>query len=113
MNKQKLQYFANILKHYRRQEAKDKLKHIGVSFVILNSAYLFLCLFLESIWYLSPGVKEILWYLLSLNTFFIFRVISILILSISNHSKNEDEFLLLHIGQQFPDINDKLLNHFQ
>jgi len=113
VNKQKLQYFANILKHYRRQEAKDKLKHIGLSFVILNSAYLFLCLMLESIWYLSPGVKEILWYLLSFNTFFIFRVISILILSISNYSKNEDESLLLHIGQQFPDINDKLLNHFQ
>ncbi len=113
MNKQSKEYFSSILRQYRRQEAKDKLLHTGFSFVILNSAYLFLCLVLESIWYLSPGVKEILWYLLSLNTFFLFRVISILILSISNHSKNEDESLLLHIGQQFPEINDKLLNHYQ
>ena len=113
MNKQSQQYFSTILGRYRRQEAKDALKHIGLSFIILNLAYFILCLLLESIWYLSPGTKEILWSLLSLNAFFFFRIISIFILSFSNHSKNEEEALLLHIGQQFESIHDKLLNHYQ
>lgn len=113
MNKQSQIYFSGILDHYRLQEAKDKLKHIGLSFIILNSAYFIFCLLLESIWYLSPGVKEILWYLLSLNAFFLFRTISILIFSFSRHDKDENESLLLHIGQQFHEINDKLLNYYQ
>ncbi|RKY51910.1 MAG: hypothetical protein DRP93_09065, partial [Candidatus Neomarinimicrobiota bacterium] len=107
------QYFSSILGRYRRQEAKDALKHVGLSFIILNLAYFIICLLLESIWYLSPGIKEILWYLLSLNAFFFFRVISILILSFTRHNKTENESLLLHIGQKFEDINDKLINYYQ
>ncbi len=113
MNKQTQHYFSRILGQYRRQQAIDGLKSTGLSFVILNAAYVMLCLFLESIWYLSPGFKEILWYLLSLNAFFFFRVISILIISFIRHDKSENESLLLHIGQQYENINDRLINYYQ
>ncbi|MCF7832601.1 MAG: hypothetical protein K9N05_03355 [Candidatus Marinimicrobia bacterium] len=113
MNIQSQIFFSSILDHYRRQEAKDGLKHIGLLFVILNSVYFILCLFLESIWYLSPAVKVVLWWMLSANAVFLFRAISLFMKSFAKHSRSREEALLLHIGQQYPEINDKLLNHYQ
>ncbi|MEA2077911.1 MAG: hypothetical protein U9O95_07835 [Candidatus Marinimicrobia bacterium] len=113
MKKTRSTYFSSILRRFRGQKAKDRLKHLALEFLASNSLYLLICLLLESIWYLSPNEKTILWYGLFLNAFFLFRAIDIVLRLLVPNEKTEDESLLLTIGQQFPKINDKLLNHYQ
>ena len=106
-------YFSTILGQFRRQRARNAFLHLGLEFLAINSIYLLFCLILESLWYLSPNTKTVLWLLLSLNGFFLYRGIEIILSRVLNKKKSENELLLLQIGREYGEINDKLLNHYQ
>ncbi|MCK4812945.1 MAG: hypothetical protein KAT14_03300 [Candidatus Marinimicrobia bacterium] len=106
-------YFSHILRNYRKREAKDLLKHTILLCIIINAIYAVLCILFESIWYLSPNVKSILWFFPVLNIAFLFLLIRIGWNVIFRHTPQQNASLLLHIGQKYPDIQDKLLNHYQ
>jgi hypothetical protein len=113
VNKNKQTYFSSILENYHRQEFIDGLKHLGLEFLAMNSAYLLFCLVIESLWFLPPVVKSVLWLLFAFNAVFLFRIAQGLYRSFAKNNKENDEALLLYIGQQFPTVMDKLLNHYQ
>lgn len=113
MKKAVTTYFLDILREYRKRRAVDRLRHAGLLFFILNAAYFFICLFIESVWYLSPGTKEALSGVLLFNVYFVFLLFHIFRDAFFRHSQKENTDLLLHIGQQYPEVRDKLLNHYQ
>ena len=91
----------------------NKAAHLGLEFITLNSLYVLFCLFIESIWFLPSETKTLLWIIFSVNTFFLYRGITILIDLLIQKDNKTNEMLLLKIGRQYSEINDKLLNHFQ
>ncbi|MDZ7796603.1 MAG: hypothetical protein U5N56_05985 [Candidatus Marinimicrobia bacterium] len=113
MRKATTTYFSDILREYRKRRAADRLRHAGLLFFIINAAYFLICLFIESVWYLSPGTKEVLAWVLLFNGYFVFLLFRILKDAFFRHSQKENTDLLLHIGEQYPEIRDKLLNHYQ
>jgi hypothetical protein len=106
-------YFRHILQQYRAQKAKDELRHTGLIFLILNSAYFILALLAEAVWYLPPDVKAGIWFIFFLNTIFVFRIIVILWRVFSRHTEKDNAELLLRIGRRFSSVEDTLLNHYQ
>ncbi len=106
-------YFQHILRTFRRRRALDRLRHTGLLFLIVNAAYVLVCLLLESVWYLSPGVKEALAWILVLNAGFLVRALLLVFQGYSRHPEKANARLLLHIGRQYPEVRDRLLNHYQ
>ena len=91
----------------------NRAAHLGLEILAVNSLYLIACLLMESIWYLPSGTKTLLWLSLSLNAFFIYRGFVIVLDLLMKNGKKANESLLLLIGQQYPEVHDKLLNHYQ
>ena len=106
-------YFSSILNNHRKRKAFDVFRLLVIDMFAINTIYFLVCLLLETIWYLSPDLKIVLWYGLFFNAYFLFRFFSIGISLVSKQRKEEKEDLLLYIGRQFPEVEDRLLNHFQ
>ena len=113
MSHNKQTYFNSILLRYKKQRALNKALHLGLDFLTVNSCYLLICLLVERIWYLPPETRSLLWIILSLNAFFLYRGMIIILDMVLKKDRKTNEGLLLKIGQEYPDVNDKLLNHFQ
>jgi hypothetical protein len=106
-------YFNSILRNYRKKRALNRIAHLGLDILLFNAVYVIFCLIMESIWYLSPQLKSVLWLLLFLNFFFLYRGSAILLDLILVKDRHKNESLLLEIGRKFPEIQDKLLNYYQ
>lgn len=104
-------YFSDIFNRYCRARKKDQLLSLFLVFLISNLLFFIVFYFLESIWYLSPTFKCVLWYLLFLNCYFVFQLIRIL--SANTKNKKERESVYLTIGNKYSNVKDRLLNHVQ
>ncbi|MBW6457701.1 MAG: hypothetical protein K0B52_00915, partial [FCB group bacterium] len=113
MNKQATTYFRHILQQYRAQRTKDRLKHAALFCFILNGIYLLLGITAESLWYLPPDIKQVFWLAFLLNILFIIHFFHILWDVFARHSEKDNADLLLRIGRQDINVEDRLLNHYQ
>src|SRR6056297_2025189 len=111
MNDSKI-YFNKILSNYKKQHFRAGLLRDILIWIVLNSAFVIICLLLERIWFLSPAVKKILWALFSLNLLFPLRIFISAVTWFTGNA-NRDRRILLDLGSAFLDIQDKLYNHYQ
>lgn len=111
MKKEFKAYFTDIFNYYCRKRKKDRLLHLLLEFLIANLLFFITFFLLESIWYLSPSFKQVIWYLVFLNSYYLFRFFRIIIAGTKD--KKEQEAIYLSIGNKYPDVRDRLLNHVQ
>ena len=103
-------YFSDILKHYRKLRSKDILHDLLLDFLISNVMFFLGFLCVESIWYLSPELKQVIWIVTLFNFVFVYRLIKLFLIPKKYVQDDED---YLNIGSKIPEIQDRLLNHAQ
>lgn len=106
-------YFSEILRNFRRRVLKDRLRHGLLLLFILNALYFLLVIPAEAIWYLAPEIKSVLIRIPLLNILALIPFLGYLRQAFRRHRTEEDEALLLRIGNTDTEIRDKLLNHYQ
>ena len=105
--------FEKILQILRRRLATDRLKNRLFRLMGINSRYLLILILCESIWYLPSTLRWILLVPLLANGIILVWIRDYWVDRNIHKKPEENTRLMESLGQQFPEVRDRLINAWQ